>query len=446
MTDAAGNTSVPLSYVAPDITAPAIVTDVLAGDGSLAVSGRGEPGATVEVRDAQGAVIGTGTVAPNGTFVIDLEAPLAAGENLVLVQTDAAGNTSAGVSVTVADTPLPESPSGVVVAGDGSSVSGTAPADTQVQVRDAQGNVLGSTQAGPDGSFTIGLTPAQANGEALDVVAVDEAGNSSLPTQITAPDITPPNEASELQLSADGGLLTGRGEPGTTVQVISADGTVLGNAQVGADGVISVVLNPAQTDGQELDVVLRDPAGNTSTANIVAPDTDGPLQPSGLAIDTAGIHLTGQGQSGSIVTVRDADGNVLGTATVGGDGRFDVTLNAPQRNGESLTVEATDNLGNSAGPVDFTAPTLPAASGHQPGHRRHRYHDHRQRRTGRHRDRARAGWQRAGQHGGRRGWRFRNHPRHAANQRPGTDRGATRRGRQPVGGSRRVGTGYPGTR
>ncbi|ANI01804.1 adhesin [Pseudomonas putida SJTE-1] len=356
VTDAAGNTSVPLSYVAPDITAPAIVTDVLAGDGSLAVSGRGEPGATVEVRDAQGAVIGTGTVAPNGTFVIDLEAPLAAGENLVLVQTDAAGNTSAGVSVTVADTPLPESPSGVVVAGDGSSVSGTAPADTQVQVRDAQGNVLGSTQAGPDGSFTIGLTPAQANGEALDVVAVDEAGNSSLPTQITAPDITPPNEASELQLSADGGLLTGRGEPGTTVQVINADGTVLGNAQVGADGVISVVLDPAQTDGQELDVVLRDPAGNTSTATIVAPDIDGPLQPSGLAIDTSGIHLTGQGQSGSIVTVRDADGNVLGTATVGGDGRFDVTLNAPQRNGESLTVEATDNLGNSAGPVDFTAP------------------------------------------------------------------------------------------
>ncbi|WP_257205260.1 Ig-like domain-containing protein, partial [Pseudomonas monteilii] len=356
VTDAAGNTSVPLSYVAPDITVPAIITDVVAGDGSLALSGRGEPGATVEVRDAQGAVIGTGTVAPNGTFVVDLEAPLAAGENLVLVQTDAAGNTSAGVSVTVADTPLPESPSGVLVTGDGTSISGSAPAGTQVQVRDAQGNVLGSVQAEPDGSFTIGLTPAQANGEILDVVAVDGAGNSSLPTQITAPDITPPNEASELQLSADGGLLTGRGEPGTTAQVISADGTVLGSAQVGAGGVISVVLNPPQTDGQELDVVLRDPAGNTSTVTIVAPDIDGPLQPSGLAIDTAGIHLTGQGQSGSIVTVRDADGNVLGSATVGGDGRFDVTLNAPQRNGESLTVEATDNLGNSAGPVDFTAP------------------------------------------------------------------------------------------
>ncbi|MCE0908427.1 BapA/Bap/LapF family large adhesin [Pseudomonas kurunegalensis] len=356
VTDATGNTSVPLSYVAPDITAPTLVTDVLAADGSLAVSGRGEPGATVEVRDAQGTVLGTGTVAPNGTFVVDLETPLVARETLVLVQTDAAGNTSVGLSVTVADAPLPESPSGVVVSADGASVSGTAPTGTQVQVRNAQGNVLGSAQAGPDGSFTISLTPAQANGETLDVVAVDGAGNASLPTQVTAPDITPPNEATQLQLSADGSLLTGRGEPGTTVQVISAQGVVLGNAQVGADGVISVALNPPQTDGQELDVVLRDAAGNTSTATVIAPDLDGPLQPSGMAIDTAGIHLTGLGQSGSIVTVRDTNGNVLGTAIVGADGHFDVTLNAPQRNGESLSVEATDNLGNSAGPVSFTAP------------------------------------------------------------------------------------------
>ncbi|WP_238214444.1 BapA/Bap/LapF family large adhesin, partial [Pseudomonas sp. PAGU 2196] len=363
--DAAGNTSVPLSYVAADITAPAIITDVVAGAGSLAVSGRGEAGAKVEVKDADGTVIGTGTVAPNGTFVVDLETPLAAGQAIVLVQTDAAGNESVGIAVIVADAPLPESPSGLVLAADGSSISGSAPAGTQVEVRDAQGNVLGSAQAGPGGGFTIGLTPAQANGETLDVVAIDADGNNSLPTQIIAPDITPPNQASDLQLSADGSTLTGRGEPGTTVQVTNAQGDVLGNAQVGANGVISVVLTPPQTDGQELDVTLRDAAGNTSTATVNAPDLDGPLQPSGLAIDTNGLHLTGQGQSGSTITVRAEDGTILGTTTVGGDGRFDVTLNQPQRNGESLTVDATDSLGNSAGPVNFTAPdtTPPQAVG-----------------------------------------------------------------------------------
>ncbi|MFK3818209.1 BapA/Bap/LapF family large adhesin [Pseudomonas sp. NPDC089407] len=356
VTDAAGNTSVPLSYAAPDITDPEIITDVVAAAGSVAVSGRGEAGATVEVRDGNGAVIGTGTVAPNGTFVVDLDAPLIAGEDIVLVQTDAAGNSSTGVSVVVSDAPLPDSPTEVVVAADGSSISGTAPAGTLVEVRDAQGTVVGSAQVGPDGSFDIGLTPVQANGETLDVVAIDTDGNSSLPAQVTAPDITAPNEATELLLNSDGTVLTGRGEPGAIVQVTDLQGNVLGNTQIGADGVISVQLSPPQTNGQILDVVLRDAAGNSSTATVTAPDLDGPLQPSALAIDTAGIHLTGQGQSGSIVTVRDADGNVLGTATVGADGRFDVTLNAPQRNGENLTVEATDNLGNSAGPVDFTAP------------------------------------------------------------------------------------------
>ncbi|WP_047149719.1 Ig-like domain-containing protein, partial [Pseudomonas sp. TJI-51] len=356
VTDAAGNTSLPLSYVTPDITPPGIISNVVLGAGSLVVSGRGEAGATVEIRDGNGNVIGTGVVAANGTFLIDLDSPLAAGDAIALQQTDAAGNPSVALTVTVPAIAVPDSPTGLVVAADGSAISGTAPAGSLVEVRDAQGGVLGSVQVGNDGSFNIPLSPAQANGELLDVVAIDADGNSSLPTQIGAPDITPPNEASELQLSNDGSVLTGRGEPGTRVQVVDAQGNVLGNAQVGADGVISVVLNPAQTDGQELDVVLRDAAGNSSTATVIAPDLDGPLQPSGLAIDSAGIHLTGQGQSGSLVTVRDADGNVLGTATVGGDGRFDVTLNAPQRNGESLTVEATDSQGNSAGPVDFTAP------------------------------------------------------------------------------------------
>ncbi|WP_416465845.1 BapA/Bap/LapF family large adhesin [Pseudomonas sp. LFS044] len=356
VTDADGNSSAPLAFTAPDITAPDIITNVVAGAGSVVISGRGEPGASVEVRNADGGVIGTGTVTPNGTFLVELDAPLNAGESIVLVQTDAAGNASVGLGIIVPQIPVPESPAGLVVAADGASISGTAPVGSLVEVRDAQGNVLGSVQAGNDGNFTIALTPAQANGELLDVVAIDADGNSSLPTQISAPDITPPNQATDLVLSADGVTLTGRGEPGTSVQVSNAQGTPLGTAVVGPNGTFSLTLTPAQTDGQELDVVLRDAAGNTSTATLIAPDLDGPLQPSGLAIDSAGIHLTGTGQTGSTVTVRAADGTVLGTTTVGADGRFDVTVSPPQRNGESLTVEATDNLGNSAGPVDFTAP------------------------------------------------------------------------------------------
>ncbi|MFJ4347204.1 BapA/Bap/LapF family large adhesin [Pseudomonas sp. NPDC089401] len=363
VTDAAGNSSAPLDYPAPDTTPPAIISNVIVGAGSLVIAGRGEPGATVEVRDASGNVIGTGVVSANGTFLVDLDGPVIAGETLVLVQTDPAGNPSLALTVIVPATAVPEGPAGLVLAADGSSLSGTAPVGSLVEVHDANGNVIGSVQVGNDGTFTIALNPAQANGELLDVVAIDADGNSSLPTQINAPDITPPNQAADLHLAADGVTLTGRGEVGATVQVTNAQGTVLGTATVGANGYFTVILSQPQVDGQELDVELRDAAGNSSTATLTAPDLDGPLQPSALAVDASGLHLTGQGQAGAIVTVRAADGSVLGTAIVAADGRFDVTLNAPQRNGENLSVEATDFQGNSAGPVSFTAPdTTPPQS------------------------------------------------------------------------------------
>ena len=358
--DAAGNISTPLAFTAPDNTAPGIITDVVVGADGLAISGRGEAGAVVEVRDADGTLIGSGTVGDNGTFLFNLDTPVAAGDGLSLVQIDPAGNDSDALAVTVPIAPAPASPADLVLAGDGSSISGSAPVGTLVQVLDAQGAVLGSVVAG-DGTFTIALAPPQANGEILDVVAIDTDGNSSLPTQATAPDITAPNAPTDLVLNPDGLTLIGRGEPGATVQVTNDQGASVGSGVVGDNGVFSITLAPAQTDGQVLDVTLNDGADNASaSASITAPDLDGPLQPSGFAIDIGGTVLTGVGQAGSTVTVRSADGTVLGTTSVAADGSFTVTLSEPQRNGQVLSAEATDSRGNSAGPVSYSVPDVQA--------------------------------------------------------------------------------------
>ncbi|VVP97466.1 hypothetical protein PS910_03480 [Pseudomonas fluorescens] len=359
--DAEGNSSTPLAFTAPDNTPPGLIGAVVVGGDGLVIAGRGEPNATVEVRDAAGNVIGSGTVGANGTFLVNLETAVAPGDAISLVQTDPAGNGSEPLALTVPSTPVPASPAELVLAGDGSSLSGTATAGNLVQVLDAQGNVIGSTVAGGDGSFTLVLTPAQANGEILDVVAVDSDGNSSLPVQATAPDITVPNAATELFLNPDGLTLIGRGEPGASVQVTNDQGAVVGTGVVASNGVFSLTLAPAQTDGQVLEVTLTDGAGNASAgASIAAPDLDGPLQPAGFAIDISGTVLTGVGQAGSTVTVRSAEGSVLGSATVAADGSFSVTLAEPQRNGQTLSAEATDSLGNSAGPVSYTVPDVQA--------------------------------------------------------------------------------------
>ncbi|AFO50840.1 surface adhesion protein, putative [Pseudomonas putida DOT-T1E] len=54
------------------------------------------------------------------------------------------------------------------------------------------------------GLFSLTLSPAQTNGEALDVRLVDAAGNSSAPLQFDAPDITPPDAVTNITVGADG--------------------------------------------------------------------------------------------------------------------------------------------------------------------------------------------------------------------------------------------------
>ncbi|WP_163579678.1 Ig-like domain-containing protein, partial [Klebsiella pneumoniae] len=73
-TDPAGNASPEVAVTAPDITAPLDLTAAVGASGTI-VTGSGEPGATVTVRDPAGTVIGTATVAANGSYTATLTTP-----------------------------------------------------------------------------------------------------------------------------------------------------------------------------------------------------------------------------------------------------------------------------------------------------------------------------------------------------------------------------------
>ncbi|MFP3449776.1 Ig-like domain-containing protein, partial [Pseudomonas sp. SIMBA_067] len=79
----------------------------------------------VEVRDANGNVIGTGTVLANGTFLIDLDPAVQPGEHLSLVQTDPSGNASVGFEYDLPQTTAPASPSDLAIDADGTTLTGT---------------------------------------------------------------------------------------------------------------------------------------------------------------------------------------------------------------------------------------------------------------------------------------------------------------------------------
>ncbi|MFP3926100.1 BapA/Bap/LapF family large adhesin [Pseudomonas sp. W5-36] len=358
-TDSAGN-SASAELTVADTTPPAQVTDVVISADGTQVSGKGEAGATVTFV-ANGTPIATVVVGANGTFATTLTPPVNPGDLVQIIQTDSAGLPSTVLAVTAPDAIGPTTPSGLVINGDGTQLTGTASAGSVVQVRDANGVLLGSATVGGNGSFTVVLNPGLANGEVLDVVAVDGQGESSVTVPVTAPDVTGPSAATDLSIANNGLILTGRGEPGATVSVRDALGIVIGTGVTSATGNFTVTLASAQTNGQALQVVLSDAAGNPSVATPVsAPDLDGPLQPAAISIDASGTTLTGTGEAGATITVTTLDGTVLGTAIAAADGRFSVTLNSPQNNGQTLLIGASDGTGNLAPSVSFITPDTQA--------------------------------------------------------------------------------------
>ncbi|MEG3163993.1 Ig-like domain-containing protein [Sphingomonas sp. PB2P19] len=361
-TDAAGNTSPTTTVATPDLVAPDAPTAVVDPAGS-AVSGTGEPGATVTVRDAAGQPIGTAPVGADGSFTTLLPAGAADGGTISVTQTDSAGNTSPATAVTTPDLVAPAAPV-VLIATDGATASGTGEPGATVSVTGPAGGSLGSAVVGPDGLYVVPLTPAQTNGELINVVQADPAGNASPTVTVAAPDLTAPDAPLAI-VSDDGTVVSGTAEAGASIQVRDEAGNPIGSAIAAADGSYTATLDPVQANGELLLVMQTDGAGNASPdAVIVAPDITAPI---GLtaAIDGTGLIVSGIGEPGAAVTVRDAAGTIIGASDIDDAGNYTVILTAAQGNGETLAVTQTDAANNSAPEVrvvapDYTAPAAPS--------------------------------------------------------------------------------------
>jgi sugar lactone lactonase YvrE len=354
--DPVGNASQPANVNAPDLTAPAAATGVSINNVGTVVSGQGEAGATVTVRDAAGTILATGTVNQSGSFQVTLPSAQNTGAPLHVTLSDAANNTSSDTLLNTVDKTPPAAVQVGLISRDGNTVSGTGEAGATVKVTDANGTLLGSAVVGSDGKFIVTLNPAPNNGQTLDISQTDPSGNVSPSVTVDAPDISPPAALTQVSVNADGVTVIGHGEPGATVSVRSVDGTLLGKGLVASNGSFSLTMNTPQLNAQVLTVTQEDPPGNVSTAvTVISVDHTAPDSPLGLTLNPVGLQLSGTAEAGSTVTVRDASGNVLGSGTAAANGTFQLALNSAQLNGQKLSVTATDAAGNVSSATAFQA-------------------------------------------------------------------------------------------
>ncbi|HHK3971349.1 TPA: Ig-like domain-containing protein [Pseudomonas aeruginosa] len=296
-----------------------------------------------------------------GTALLIGAAAIGAG---VAISNSSGGGGGGGSSVPPDTTP-PKAASGLKIAPDGSSISGQAEAGASVGIdTNGDGKPDVTVIADANGNFTAPLNPPLTNGQTVTVVVTDPAGNASPPAQVTAPDTTAPAPATDVQVAPDGSSVIGKAEPGSTVGVdTDGDGQPDTTVVVGPDGSFEVPLNPPLTNGETVTVIVTDPAGNNSNpVTVEAPDTTAPAPATGVQVAPDGSSVTGNAEPGATVGVdTDGDGQPDTTVVVGPDGSFEVPLNPPLTNGETVTVVVTDPAGNSSTPVTAEAPDFPDA-------------------------------------------------------------------------------------
>ena len=359
---AAGTTS--------EVTAPTVTGVTGNSTAGYEVKGTADANATVEIRNAGGAVIGTGTADGTGAFTVTIPAGEAgANETLTAVAKNASGTESTPTTFqTPADpntpvaTPIVETVTGSTT--KGYEVKGTAEVGTTVEVRDAAGTVLGTATTGTDGKYTVTLAPGKATAnQTLSVVAKNASGTESQPATATTPaDVTAPTVDNITGNSGSGYEITGTADPNTTIEVRDPAGAVIGTGTSDANGDFTVTLPTGTTNpGDTLTVIGKDNAGNESQptevlvpadATVTAPTVTGVTGNS-----VAGYQVTGTADPNATIEIRDADGNVIATGTADGTGSFAVNLPAGTANAnETLTALAKDPAGNTSTPTTFQTP------------------------------------------------------------------------------------------
>ena len=384
-TDAAGNTSDASDpKVATDTTAPAkpvVNTDLTGKAGTKpSVEVSAEPGSTVALYDKDGNKIGEGTAASNGKVTITPTVAIPAG-NVTAKATDPSGNTSDASDPKVAtDTTAPAKP---VVntdltgkAGTKPSVEVTAEPGSTVALYDKDNNKIGEATAGANGKATITPTVNIPAGN-VTAKATDPSGNTS--------DASDPKVATDTTAPAKPVVntdLTGKAgtkpsvevtaEPGSTVALYDKDGNKIGEGTAASNGKVTITPTVDIPVGN-VTAKATDPSGNTSDASDpkVATDTTAPAKPvvntdlTGKAGTKPSVEVSAE--PGSTVALYDKDGNKIGEATAGADGKATITPTVAIPEGD-VTAKATDPSGNTSDAsdpkvaTDTTAPAKPVVA------------------------------------------------------------------------------------
>lgn len=299
--DAAGNKSEASKVIAGKDTTPPEQPLVEVNKEGSVIQGKAEANAKVVIKDADGKVIGSGTVDAQGKFEVNISPALTDGKKGTITIEDAAGNQSKPVEINAGKDTIAPDQATVQINAAGDTITGTAEANAKIEIRSADGKVIGSGTVGADGKFTVSISPALTDKNSGKVYVIDAAGNRSVEANVIGnkDTIAPTKPVLEKVMDDVGAVkgpistggstddarptLSGRGEA-KAVLTIYDNGQPIGTVTVGNDGKWSFEITQDLALGShKITLTQTDAAGNTSEVSdafnftVVAPVTTNTL-------------------------------------------------------------------------------------------------------------------------------------------------------------------------
>lgn len=359
------------TVAAPVVNAPTASITGNSTDG-YPVTGTAAANAAIEITNAEGEVVGSGTANENGNYSITLNpADVAENENLNVAaivtaggQTYRSGNTPIVVPADDAEQQTGTPTIQPVTAGD-TSVSGTAEpgASITVTVNGADPIV---TEADEEGNWRVDVDEVS-EGDTVSAIAELAGQTPSQPasTTVSALTVNAPT-ASITGNSQEGYPVTGTAAPNAAIEITNADGEIVGTGTANENGIYTVTLDPADVDAEEtLNVTAVVTAGGETyrsnpTPVVVPADILQTETPTIDPVSAGDTTVSGTAEPGATVTITLPEGDPI-TAEADDEGNWEATV--PELSeGDSVTVVAESEGKDPSAPITVSVNGLTVAA------------------------------------------------------------------------------------
>ena len=361
--DRAGNRSTEVKQNALiDDIAPNPIENIVLDINGQNFTAQAEANTQIEVKNAVGEIVGLGYVDGAGNVSGYLYQVYLHGEELTFVVVDRAGNRSTEVKQNaLIDDIAPNPIENILLDANGQNFTAQAEANTQIEVKNTAGEVIGSGSTDSMGNVSGYFYQVYLHGEELTFVVVDRAGNRSTEVKQNALiDDIAPNAIENIIFNENGQNFTAQAEANSKVEVKNAAGEVVGSGYVDSVGNVSGYLNQVYLKGEELTFVVIDQAGNRSieVKQTAFLDNTAPENATNLVFSEDGSYLSGMAEPNATIQIFDQYGQLLNqwNNNVNWDGTFNIYLNSNYMHGEVFKVVVVDHAGNLSGEVTVKAP------------------------------------------------------------------------------------------